>query len=200
VTTLIRSIRPCPGLLSLVLLLMLGVRMARAQAGTTGTLTPVTLNATMNDRLLVTVVSGAVQTIPAMVSNAVNPFPSPVLVRTEWNLPVFFGGTLSLVAYFTTPSLALVNGASAIPASRVEARMTTGSLAAFTPITGNAVGGVGTAGGTRVLWSWNALCGLGIFCRDGDRTDRLDLRLNLVGHPTVTGTYTGVLNLRAVIY
>lgn len=171
-----------------------------AQAGTPSGLMPVTLNATMNDRLLVTVVSGGVQTIPALVANAINPFPSPVMVRTEWNLPVFFGGTLSLVAYFTTPAQALLNGASAIPASRVEARMTTGSLATFTPINANAVGGVGSAGGTRVLWSWNALCGLGIFCRDGDRTDQLDLRLNLVGLPTTTGTYTGVLNLRAVIY
>ena len=98
---LARWVRPRPSRLpglGLGLLLMLGAGTARAQAGTTGTLTPVTLNATKNDRLLVTV------------------------------------------------------------------------------------------------------CGLGFFCRDGDRTDQLDLRLNLVGYPTLTGTYTGVLNLRAVIY
>lgn len=188
---------------SIVLALALGTLVARegaAQAGTPSALTPVTLNATMNDRLLVTIISGGAQSIPALVANAINPFPSPVMVRTEWNLPIFFGGTLSLVAYFSSPAQALVNGASAIPAARVEARMASGSLPAFTAINANAVGGVGSAGGTRVLWSWNALCGLGFFCRDGDRTDQLDLRLNLVGQPTSTGTYTGVLNLRAVIY
>lgn len=174
-----------------------------AQAGTLGAPVPITLAATAADKLVVVVLSGATQTIPNLTPNAINQFPTSVQIYTEWNLPYFFGGTLSLVAYFSNPTQALSTGTANIPASRVEGR-TSGAdpslLTTWTPINGNAVGGVGTAGGTRALWEWPSYCGLLIFCRQGDRTDQLDLRLNLVGYPTSAGTYTGVLNIRAVIY
>lgn len=178
-------------------------RRAEAQTGTLGAPVPITLAATAADRLVVVVMSGAVQTIANIVPNTVNQFPVPVQIYTEWNLPYFFGGTLSLVAYFTNPAQALTTGSANIPSSRVEGR-TSGSdpslLTTWTPFNGNAVGGVGTAGGTQALWQWPGYCGLLIFCRQGDRTDQLDLRLNLVGYPTSAGTYAGVLNIRAVIY
>ncbi len=178
-------------------------RPAVAQTGTLGAPVPITLAATAADRLVVVVMSGATQTILNLTPNAINQFPTPVQIYTEWNLPFFFGGTLSLVAYFSNPTQALTTGSANIPSSRVEGR-TSGSdpslLTTWTPFNGNAVGGTGTAGGTQALWEWNALCGLGIFCRQGDRTDQLDLRLNLVGYPTSAGTYAGVLNIRAVIY
>lgn len=189
--------------LVLTLLAAAGGGVAHAQAGTLGTPTAITLSAAMSDRLTVIVTSGAVQNIPNLVPNAINQFPSPVQIQTEWNLPYFFGGTLALVAYFSNPSQALTSGTASIPAARVEGR-TSGAeatlLTAWTPITGNPVGGVGSPGGTAELWRWPAICGLLIFCRQGDRTDQLDLRLNLVGYPLPAGTYSGVLNIRAVIY
>ena len=176
---------------------------ALAQTGTLGAPVPITLAATAADKLIVVVLSGSTQTIPNLIPNAINQFPTPVQIYTEWNLPFFFGGTLSLVAYFTNPAQALSTGTANIPASRVEG-LTSGTdptlLTSWTPINGNAVGGLGSAGGTRALWQWPGFCGLGIFCRQGDRTDQLDLRLNLVGFPTAAGTYAGVLNIRAVIY
>lgn len=185
------------------LLLTAGARLASAQSGTLGAPVTVNLAAVADDRLQITILSGGNQSIPNLTPNAINAFPTPVQIRTEWDLPFFFGGTMSLIAYFSTPTQALTTGSASIPSSRVEAR-TSGSnptnLATFTPITGNAVGGFGTAGGTVILWNWNAICGLGIFCRQGDRTDQLDLRLNLVGFPLPAGNYAGVLNIRAVIY
>lgn len=176
------------------------VLQARAQA--VSTVRPITLNAVADDRLTVTVVSGGVQSIPNLVPNAINTFPSPVTIRVEWDLPglQWLGlSNMALVAYFNTPAQALVNGASNIPSSRVEARMTTGSPTTFSPINGAPVSGVGTTGGSRTLWTRS--CGfLGLQCVSGSRTDQLDLRLNLVGYPTVAGTYTGLLNLRAVVY
>ncbi len=191
------------GRLLLGLLLTAGARDVAAQTGTLGAPVTVNLAAVADDRLQVTILSGGVQTIPNITPNAINPFPTPVQIRTEWDLPFFFGGTLALLAYFTTPAQALTTGAASIPSSRIEAR-TSGAnptnLAAFTPIAGNPAGGFGTAGGTVILWNWNAFCGLGFFCRQGDRTDQLDLRLNLVGYPLAAGNYAGVLNIRAVIY
>jgi hypothetical protein len=178
-------------------------RAAMAQTGTLGAPVPITLAATAADKLVVVVLSGSVQTIASLTPNAINQFPTPVQIYTEWNLPYFFGGTLSLVAYFTNPGQALTTGTANIPSSRVEG-LTSGSdpslLTTWTPFNGNAVGGVGSAGGTQALWRWPGYCGLLIFCRQGDRTDQLDLRLNLVGYPTAAGTYAGVLNIRAVIY
>ncbi len=200
--TLRRSLLASGVALATLLAGALGNR-AAAQTGTLGAPVPITLAATAADRLVVVVLSGATQTIPNLTPNAINQFPTPVQIYTEWNLPYFFGGTLTLVAYFTNPAQALTTGAANIPASRVEGR-TSGSdpslLTTWTPISGNPVGGLGSAGGTRALWEWPAYCGLLIFCRQGDRTDQLDLRLNLVGYPTAAGTYAGVLNIRAVIY
>ncbi len=176
---------------------------AEAQAGTLGAPVPITLAATATSSITVIVLSGSSQTIPSITPNAVNQFPTPVQIYTEWNLSFFFGGTMSLVAYFSNPAQALTTGSFSIPASRVEG-LTSGAnptlLTSWTSITANAVGGVGSAGGTAVLWNWPAFCGFGFFCRQGNRTDQLDLRLNLVGFPLAAGTYAGVLNIRAVIY
>jgi hypothetical protein len=57
------------------------------------------------------------------------------------------------------------------------------------------VGGVGVAGGSLQLFS--QAIGSGSFT--GNRTDQLDLRLNLVGTTTVAGDYLGTLNVQAVV-
>jgi hypothetical protein len=89
----------------------------------------------------------------------------------------------------------LVGGATQIPSRRVLGRMLTGIPTTFTAITQNGIGGVGTAGGSLGLFAVN-ITGAN---KDAGRTDNLDLQLNLVGFPTLgAGSYTGVLNLRAV--
>jgi hypothetical protein len=57
------------------------------------------------------------------------------------------------------------------------------------------VGGVGTAGGSLRLFSVN----IGGGNKNASRTDNLDLQLDLVGAAALrAGTYSGVLNIRAV--
>ena len=94
---------------------------------------------------------------------------------------------MNLVAYFTTPAQALVGRTTQIPSSRVLGRMTTGLPTTFTAITQNAVGGVGTAGGSLALRGRHHR-----HQQEDQRTDNLDLQLNLVGFPTLApGLYTG---------
>ena len=186
---------------SLVLLLAaVGGGIAHAQAGTLGAPVPITLSAQAASNLTITIQSGAVQNIPSLVPGAANQFPTPVQVLTQWNLGPMGpgGGSLSLVAYFTSPATALMSGPNVIPASRVEARVPTGALLAFTPITSTGVGGVGTAGGSAVLWT-QLICNNNA-CRNNQRTDQVELRLNLTGLTPPPGTYSGTLNLRAVTY
>ena len=73
--------------------------------------------------------------------------------------------------------------------------MTSGLPVAFTALTQNDVGSVGSAGGSLRLFSVN-ISGSN---KAAARTDNLDLQLDLSGLPPLpAGTYTGVLNLRAV--
>jgi hypothetical protein len=170
-----RVLRPCLSFLASSALLALGAREARAQAGT--------------------VSSGAVQSIPSLTDNAVNNFPAPVVITTGWDVNPGQTNTVNLMAYFTTPAQALTGGATQIPSSRVLGQMTTGLPVAFTAITQNAVGGVGTVGGSLRLFSLN-ISGAN---KKSSRTDNLNLQINLVGFPTLApGTYSGTLNIRAV--
>ena len=155
----------------------------------------ISLAATALGDLNVTVTSGTVQTIAGVTDNAINAFPSPVVIQTSWNVNPGQTNTVNLVAYFTIPAQALVGAVTQIPSSRVEGRMLTGIPVAFTAITQNGIGGVGTAGGSLRLFAVN----VGGANKNASRTDNLDLRLNLVGFPTLpAGVFTGVLNLRAV--
>ena len=155
----------------------------------------ISLAAASLSSLAVLVTSGGVQNIPAVVDNAVNSFASPVVIQTTWSVNPGQTNTVDLVAYFSVPAQALVGGLAQIPASRVEGQMATGIPTTFTAISQNAVGGVGTAGGSLHLFAVN-ISGAN---KNSSRTDNLDLRLNLVGFPTLpAGSYAGVLNLRAV--
>jgi hypothetical protein len=155
----------------------------------------ISLVATSQSVLSVTVQSGAVQTLASVTDNAVNSFPSPVVIQTAWNVNPGQTNTVNLVAYFSAPAQALVGGITKIPSSRVLARMSTGLPVTFTALTQNGVGGVGSAGGSLHLFAVN-VAGAN---KSASRTDNLDLQLNLVGFPALPpGIYTGVLNLRAV--
>lgn len=176
-------------LLALSVILTLGARSVLAQSQV------ISLAAAAPSTLTVTLQSGAVQTIAGVTDNAINNFPAPVVIRTDWNVSPGQTNTVNLVAYFSIPAQAMTGGAVQIPSSRIQGRMTTGLPAVFTPITQNGLGGVGTAGGSLRLFSVN----IGGGNKNSFRTDNLDLRLNLVGFPTLpAGAYTGVLNIRAV--
>jgi hypothetical protein len=190
-----RCLRLCLSLLVSGAILALGAREARAQAGTVSAASVIALVATKTSQLSVTVTSGAVQSIASLTDNAVNNFPTPVVITTGWDVNPGQTNTVNLMAYFTTPAQALSGGSTQIPSSRVLGRMTTGLPVAFTAITQNAVGGVGTAGGSLRLFAQN-ITGAN---KKTSRTDNLDLEINLVGFPTLApGTYSGTLNLRAV--
>ena len=90
---------------------------------------------------------------------------------------------------------ALVAGTATIPSAWMRGRVATGSPTAFTAFTQGAVNGVGTAGGSLLLFQFSILGNN----RRGTRTDALELQLDLTGRPTLTpGTYAGTLNIRAV--
>ena len=176
-------------LLALSVLFTLGARGLLAQSQV------ISLAATAPADLTVTLQSGAIQTIAGVTDNALNNFPMPVVIHTDWNVNPGQTNTLNLVAYFSIPAQAMTGGAVQIPSSRIQGRMTTGLPVAFTPMTQNAIGGVGSAGGSLALFSVT----INGANKNASRTDNLDLRLDLVGFPTLpAGSYTGVLNIRAV--
>src|SRR5580765_5427560 len=190
-----KRVRLCLGLLVPAAAVAFGAGEAGAQAGTGSPARIIALAATKTSQLTVIVGSGAVQTIASLTDNAVNSFPAPVVITTSWDVNPGQTNTVNLVAYFSAPAQALVGPSTQIPSSRVLGQMTTGLPVAFTAITQNAVGGVGTAGGSLRLFAQN-ISGPN---KKASRTDNLDLELDLVGFPTLApGTYTGTLNIQAV--
>ena len=81
--------------------LALGAREAQAQAGTVSAAQVIALVATKTSQLSVTVTSGAVQSIPSLTDNAVNSFPTPVVITTTWDVNPGQTNTVNLMAYFS---------------------------------------------------------------------------------------------------
>lgn len=190
-----RTALPSPVVIALVAMVTLLPVRASAQAGTGSATGAVSLGAVRTDNLSVTIVSGGTQTLPVLTDNALNTFPGTVRIRTRWNLQPFVTNGVSLVAYFTTPSQALVNGTDAIPSSRMLGRL---NATPYQPFTQGPSGGVGTAGGSLQLFFVD-FGFLNLFNTNVDRTDDLQLQIDLRGAPaTLAGTYSGVLTLRAV--
>ena len=190
-----KRVRLCLGLLVPCAAVAFGAGEAGAQAGTGSPARIIALAATKTSSFSVIVGSGAVQTIASLTDNTVNNFPTPVVITTSWDVNPGQTSTVNLMAYFTTPGQALVGPATQIPASRVLGQMTTGLPVAFTAITQNAVGGVGTAGGSLRLFAQN-ITGAN---KTANRTDNLNLQINLTGFPALApGLYSGTLNLKAV--
>jgi hypothetical protein len=179
-------------LLSLAALVVAAER-GQAQVGAVGNPRILSLSAVKPGTLTVGVLSGMVQNLPSVADNALNNWPTPVVIVTQWNVNPGQTNTVNLMAYFTTPAQALV-GSVSIPSSRVRGQMATGLPVAFTAFTQSAVGGIGTAGGTLRLFS-QSITGIN---KNSSRTDNLNLQLDLTGTALAPGTYTGTLNIRAV--
>jgi hypothetical protein len=194
--------RPWLRLLLLTALVAVAEEQAAAQAGTVSTARVVSLAATKTGKLTMGVISGAAQTLPALTDNTTNNFPSPVVIQTQWDLNPGQTGSVNVIGWFSTPSQALTNGAGTnIPSSRMKGQLTPGAPAptsypaTFTAFTQNAVGGIGTAGGSLRLFQINISGSNKI----QTRTDNLSLQLDLTGAGVLPpGTYSGTLNIQAV--
>jgi hypothetical protein len=166
---------------------------ASAQAGVLSNIATVTINATKVASLTVAVNSGGTQTLAALTDGGVNSFASPVNITTTWDINPT-AASVTLVGYFSNAAQSLANGTNYIASSLIKGRMTTGTPVAYTAFTQNAVATVGTAGGSLTLFT-QAITAAN---KAGNRTDNLDLQIDLTGQTTTAGTYTGTLNLRAV--
>jgi hypothetical protein len=175
---------------------------AAAQVGTVSTARVVSLAATKTGKLTMGVVSGATQTLATITDNTTNDFPTPVVIQTQWDLNPGQTGSVNVIGWFSTPSQALTSGAGTnIPSSRMKGKLTPGAPtptsypAAFTAFTQNAVGGIGTAGGSLRLFQIN-ITGAN---KTQTRTDNLSLQLDLTTAGVLPpGTYSGTLNIEAV--
>ena len=194
--------RPWLRLLLLTALVAVAEEQAAAQAGTVSTARVVSLAATKTGKLTMGVISGAAQTLPTLTDNTTNNFPTPVVIQTQWDLNPGQTGSVNVIGWFATPSQALTNGAGTnIPSSRMKGQLTPGAPAptsypaTFTAFTQNAVGGIGTAGGSLRLFQINISGSNKI----QTRTDNLSLQLDLTGAGVLPpGTYSGTLNIQAV--
>ena len=171
-------------------LALVGATTLQAQVGLTSN-GPVTvaLNATRTTSIALSTDVPSVS-LASINDNSSNNNFSGVNVTATWALSG--GTTLNLVGWFTTPAQALVNGTNFIPSSKVEGRVGANPFAAFS---NGAVGSVGVAAGSLSLYS-QSVTGANV---SGFRTDPLDLRLNLTGASTIAGSYTGTLNLQAIV-
>lgn len=190
-------------LLLLPVLLAAGEKQAAAQVGTVSTAKVVSLAATKTGTLTLGVISGAVQTLANLTDNTTNNFPTPVVIQTQWDLNPGQTGRVTVVGWFSVPAQALLNSATGtkIPSSRLKGLLSPGAPvpsgypAVFTAFTRNAVGGVGTAGGSLRLFFINISGGN----KTATRSDNLSLQIDLTGAAILPpGTYSGTLNIEAV--
>ena len=180
-------------LFGVVAAVTVGATSLSAQVGLTSSLATVTINATKSSVLSLLINSGGTQNLASLTDNTTNDFASPVNITTTWDLNA--GSSVVLVGSFSTPAQALASGTNFITSTYVKGKMSTGTPTSFTAFTQNGVATIGTAGGSLTLFSQNVAGNLA-----NNRTDNLDLEIDLTGHPTlVPGTYTGTLNLQAIV-
>jgi hypothetical protein len=119
---------------------------------------------------------------------------SGVTITTTWSL-LGIGSTLNLYGYFTSSTAALTDGRSPahlIPSSAVLGQMTTGVPTTYTAFTQTTPFGAAGAGLTLLNDSIP-------FTFGGNRTDVLNLEIDLAGISLPAGTYTGTLTVQATM-
>ena len=174
------------------LLTLVGAPVAQAQNPSPAV--GVTLNATKKETLSLSGVTASASLVAATGiadSSTANDF-TPISVTTNWNLKT--STSVTLVGYFADPAQALVNGPDAITSAQVEGKLSTQPATSYASFTNAPVGGAGVAGATLSFWN-QAVAGPTL---KSNRTDVLNLRLNMTNAFAVAGDYTGTLNLRAV--
>ena len=129
-----------------------------------------------------------------LVDGAITEWAVPFSLTVSWDVTNSPTTTVKLVGYFPTPSQALVYTTSYIPSSSIEASIDNGVT--WTPVTSNAVGGIGSAGGSVVLYTSAPTDGAN---KTGSATVTFKLRLNLTAGPaTIAGIYAGTFYLMAI--
>lgn len=163
-------------------------------AQVSSSLQQVTLGAVKGQSVTLGTPSPSTQSL-SIVDGAITEWASPITLTVSWDVTNSPTTTVKLVGYFTAPSQALsFNGTSFIPSSSIEASIDNG--ANWLPVTSAAVGGVGTAGGSVVLYTSAPTDGVN---KAGSATVTFRIRLNLTSGPTtVAGIYSGTFNLMAI--
>lgn len=164
-----------------------------AFAQVSSSLQAVTLNAQKGQSVTLGAPSPSLQSLN-IVDGAITNWGSPVSITLSWDVTNSATTRVKLVGYFSTPTQALSFETSHIPAEAIEASTDDG--ATWSPVTSAAVGGVGSAGGSVLLYTSAPTEGGN---KSGTATISFRLRLNLTSGPaTVAGVYTGTLNLMAI--
>ena len=145
--------------------------------------------ATAQESLSVSLTPGAVS-FSLSPGSATNVGSVPVAVTVNWVvLPI--RSSISVYGYFTNAAAGLAHGSPAnpvdIPSSRVEVRVNGGGLAAFNQTVPFGAAGAGRRVAQQAITVLNLL---------GQRTDRLQLNINLSGYALPADTYTGSLRIR----
>ena len=165
----------------------------RAPAQVTSSLRTITLTADKPEQVTLSAPSPSSQSV-SLSDGAATMFANPFTTTVAWDVSQSTATTVKLVAYFTTPGQALVNGSSIIPADLIEISLDNGST--WHPVTSNAVAGVGSAGGSYVLYTSPVTQGSN---KRASATVTFHVRINLTSNPsTAAGTYSGALNLIAI--
>jgi hypothetical protein len=176
--------------------LLTGASSAQTRVQSTVSTLPIA-SAALAGAISVSVTAGATQTLSSIVDNAPNAFPAPVSITLTWDL-LPQTGSVQVLGYFANPAAAMTSGPVSIPSSWLKGRvLTAGAQSApttYTAFTQSGTGGVGSAGGSLLLFSQPILG----YSKTGTRTIDLDLQLDLTGRTLSVGSYSGTLNIRAV--
>ena len=176
--------------------LLTGLASAQPKVQSTVSTLPIA-SAALAGAISVSVTGGATQALSGVVDNAPNTFPSPVSITLTWDLHPSTG-SVQVLGYFADPTAAMTSGTVSIPSSWLKGRvLTAGAQSApttYTAFTQTGTGGVGSAGGSLLLFSQPILG----YSKTGTRTVDLDLQLDLTGRTLSAGSYSGTLNIRAV--
>ena len=171
--------------------LVIAATSVRAQVSST--LQSINLTATKNQSVTITAPTPASQTV-TLVDGQPNQFATPFSTTVGWDVNQSAATTVKLVAYFPTPASAMVNGSDALPSSLIE--VSTDGGATWHALTGSAVGGAGSAGGSYVLYTSPVTSGGN---KKGTATVTFNIRINLTSSPTTSaGAYSGTMNLIAI--
>ena len=166
---------------------------APASAQVMSSLQSVTLNAQKGQSVTLGTPSPSTQGLN-IVDGSITNWASPISITISWDVTSSPTTTVKLVGYFATPAQALAFETSYIPSSSIEASIDGGVT--WAPVTSNAVGGVGTAGGSIQLYQSAPTSGAN---KTGSAVVTFQMRLNLTSGPaTVAGIYAGTFNLMAI--
>lgn len=164
-----------------------------AQAQISSSLQQVALGAIKGQSVTLSVPSPASQGT-SIVDGGTSEYAQTITTTVGWDVANSGTTTVKLVGYFQNPAQALAFDTWYIPSSSLEASTDNG--ATWQAFTGNAVGGIGSTGGSLVLYTSAPTSGDN---KTNSAVVSFKLRLNLTAGPeTTAGIYAGTLYLMAI--